>query len=277
MHLVSRTRPEIAKPWSPRDVARRWLTITRLAKCMSDELPQPNSKRVNKLVKDKKQIAQLRRRLSSVSWFIGILLENIARRANREDECTGRFFEARFKCRECTDLSSILLGGVYVDLNPTKAGEATGPRTARYTSVFQRLMAERQSSSKSSLSRPDGWMAELTRQPARKADEQLAYKSRTGRRASDMRILPISLAERVKLLEWTARRLKSGKRSTIPQDLATVLDQLNLNHEVWVDTVDSYDVLFCHPVGPPDSLARVAERMEVAHLKGTSAWRRVFT
>lgn len=58
-------------------------------------------------MKDKKRIAKLRRRLSSVSWFMGILCENIARRANAEDECTGRFFESRFKCRECADRQAI--------------------------------------------------------------------------------------------------------------------------------------------------------------------------
>ena len=73
---------------------------------------------------------------------MGILCENIARRANAEDDCTGRFWENRFRCRECADASAILLCGIYVDLNPYRAGEAESPETARYTSLFQRLQAQ---------------------------------------------------------------------------------------------------------------------------------------
>ena len=96
------------------------------------------------MAKDKHNIQKLRRRLSSVSWFMGILLENIARRANAEEESTGRFWETRFKCRECTDESAVLLCGIYVDLNPIRAGEADSPETASHTSIFQRLQAQGQ-------------------------------------------------------------------------------------------------------------------------------------
>ena len=134
LHNVLRTLPQVARRWSAREVARRWLTITKLAKCRSDDLPQPDPQRVEKLAQDQKKIQKLRRRLSSVSWYMGILCENIARRANAEDECTGRFWEARFKCRECTDESAILLCGIYVDLNPLR----TAKRTARKPPVTRR-------------------------------------------------------------------------------------------------------------------------------------------
>ena len=79
LHAVLRTRPEIAKRLPPREVARRWLTITKLAKSMSDDMPEPDEKKIDKLVGNKTRIAELRRRLSSISWFMGILCENIAR------------------------------------------------------------------------------------------------------------------------------------------------------------------------------------------------------
>lgn len=275
LHAVLRTRPEIAARWTPREVARRWLTATKLAKCLSDEMPLPEEKRIDKAVGNKKQIAQWRRRLSNISWFMGMLCENIARRANNEDDCHGRFWETRFRCREITDLSGLLLCGIYVDLNPIRAGEAARPETARYTSLCQRLQARDQR--RNARDRADGWMAELTLRPERKADEACAYTSRSGRRASDLGVLPISLEDYLKLLRWTARLLESGQRSTIPKDLEAVLDRLHVNHEQWLDTVDSYERCFCHAVGPPASLARVAQRMEVSHLKGATAARRIFT
>ncbi len=123
---------------------------------MSDDLPLPHEKRIEQALCNKKRIQQMRRRLSNISWFMRILCENIARRANAEDECTGRFFETRFKCRECADPHGMLICALYVDLNPIKAGEAASPRTARYTSAYQRIL--RKSSGPTARTEPmGGW------------------------------------------------------------------------------------------------------------------------
>ena len=44
----------------------------------------------------------------------------------------------------------------------------------------------------------------------------------------------------------------------------------------WLDTLDDYESSFCHVVGPPESMAKVAERMESSCLKGATASRRIF-
>ena len=274
LHLVLRTCPRLAKRLSRQEVVRRWLTITRLAKCMTDDLPEPNPKLVEELAKDKKKVAKMRKRLSSISWFMGILCENVARRANKEDQCKGRFWETRFCCRECVDESAVLLCGIYVDLNPITAGEARSPETARYTSAYARIQA--QSQRKNARNRADGYLAELARRPERKDEYGLADSSRTGRRASDLGVLSISLEDYLKLLKWTARLLKSGARKTIPKDLASVLDHLDVKHEAWLDTLHDYEDSFCHVVGPPAAMAKAAKRLNVRCLKGASASRSIF-
>ncbi len=80
--------------------------------------------------------------------------------------------------------------------------------------------------------------------------------SRTGRRACDLGVLPISLADYVKLLLWTAEQLKSGQRNTIPADLMAVLDRFHVQHEAWLDTVEKFEQMFGHAVGSRGHLDR---------------------
>jgi hypothetical protein len=276
LHLILQTLPRVAKRWSPREVVRRWLTAAKMAKCLTDDVPPPDLKRIEKMAADPKLVAKLRRRLSSVSWFMGFLHENIARRANKEEERSGHFWDGRYQCRECTDVNALLLCAIYVDLNPYRAGEVDDPLGSPYTSVHLRLQAQALASEIAGDG-PDGWMGELTEQPESLAIEQLAYTSRTGRRACDMGVLPISLADYVKLLLWTAEQLKSGQRSTIPKDLITVLDRFHVQHDAWVDTVDKFAKKFGHAVGRAETLSAVTERMGLKHMKGAGACRATFT
>ena len=91
---------------------------------------------------------------------MGFLCENVARRANAEEDRVGHFWQARFRCRECTDKNAVLLCGIYVDLNLIRAGEADSLESSPYTSIFQRLQARNQP--KDALNRADGWLGELT-------------------------------------------------------------------------------------------------------------------
>ena len=161
-----------------------------------------------------------------------------------------------------------------MDLNAIRAGEARSVETSKFTSVYQRLQAQNQS--RNSKSRVDGWLAELTLRPERQDEEHLAESSRTGRRATDMGIIPMSLKDYVHLLKWTNKMIQSGERSTIPKDIETVLDHMQVNPEMWLDTVEEYNKTFSHAIGPPASMEKVAKRLGVHHLKGGPAARHAF-
>ena len=204
---------------------------------------------------------------------MGLLCENIARRANQEDERKGCFWGTRFKCRECTDLNAILICGIYVDLNLIRAGEEPRLGTSRFSSLFQRIQACGQAAD--APDRADGWLGELTWDQAHERDATAAFTSRTGRRASDLGLLPISLKDYVKLLEWTLELLQSG-RTTIPADMESMLDRLDIRPEGYLATVAQFEDSFPHAVGSPSSMAAVAERLGVRHIKGMKAARRAF-
>ena len=273
LHLVLRTRPDIARRWSPAEVVRRWLTITRLAKAMGNDVPTPSPQKTKLLLRNKKKIAKLRRRLSSVSWLMGILCENIARRANQEEDRKGKFWESRFQCRRCDSEAAILVCGMYVDLNQIRAGEAKTPETSRYTSAFDRIQGRSQRSLKN---RVDGWLCELTLRDGPLEGLDSEYRSRSGRRASDQGLLSIRLEDYLQLLDWTGRQQRPGKRGAIPKSLAPILDRLAICQDALVDSLEHFDELFGHVIGHPADLQQAAAEMGVRWLKGQRANRQLF-
>src|SRR5690606_37500332 len=76
------------------------------------------------------------------------------RRANEEDQCTGRFWESRYKSQALLDEKSLLRCMAYVDLNPVRDGLTDTPEASEYTSVQQRSMALKQARPKAEPSGP---------------------------------------------------------------------------------------------------------------------------
>jgi hypothetical protein len=89
------------------------------------------------IVENAELVHTYRSRLADVSWLMKSISEPIARRANAEDQVTGRFWEGRFKCQ------ALMAAMTYVDLNPIRADIATNVSTSRYTSVKIRAGALR--------------------------------------------------------------------------------------------------------------------------------------
>src|SRR5664279_4718311 len=130
-HLVARLDAERARAWSTDDVVDRYRQL--FAPTVEARLAQPPAQ-----VAD--WVACWRARLSDLSWFMRCLNEAIARRANAEDQCTGRFWEGRFRSQALLDEAGLLTCLAYVDLNPIRAGLATCLEGCEFTSIQQRLM-----------------------------------------------------------------------------------------------------------------------------------------
>ena len=68
-HQVLRTRPDIARTWSDKDVVRRWWLIHPDARKKDGSPVKLTKQRLEGLLRDKERICEWRTRLSSLSWF----------------------------------------------------------------------------------------------------------------------------------------------------------------------------------------------------------------
>ena len=98
LHLVLRSRPDIVAAWSDDEVARRWWRLFPKRRDASGDPAEPEDHELTMITNDPQKLEEIRSRLSDVSWWMRCTAENIARRSNKEDQCTGRFWEGR-RCR----------------------------------------------------------------------------------------------------------------------------------------------------------------------------------
>ena len=265
-HIVLRNRPDVVEDWSDDDIVRRWWNLCPGRRSENGSAAEPTELELKALNGDKDKLAEYRKRLSSVSWFMRFTSENIARRANAEDECTGRFWEGRFKCQPLLDDAAILACLQYVDLNPIRAGIAKSVETSDFTSAQARLSDLQQASERTTTTAADkscehgpqaGWLQPVQLEPKRKA----VRRTSTKRRPSSNGFLSMTLAEYLQLLDWTGRQVRrDGKTGRIPSDLQPLFERMGLSADIWVDCVRRFNRWHGSGVGRLSSLRRHAER-----------------
>jgi hypothetical protein len=196
-------------------------------------------------------MAVLRHRLASVSWFMRCLNEPIARQANREDGCTGRFWEGRFKCQALLDEQAVLACMAYVDLNPIRAGMADDLATSKHTSARRRWqVAEARAPSSTAALRP---LAGIGLAPA----------------------LSVRTLDYLELVDWSGRMVREGKRGSIATATPSVLKSLGMDGPQWQSQMLGIESRYYRAVGTVDSLIAKARALGQCWLKGIRVGRPV--
>ena len=254
-HQILRSRPDVVATWDDETVARRWLKLTpKLDK--NGNVIEPTQFTVNQLVNNMELLSQIRLRLSDVSWWMRYFSQNIAYRANREDDVTGHFWEGRFSSELIETEASILTCMVYVDLNPVRAAIAATPEESDFTGAKERiddlrielatgasgdlnLTLSSQEISVHDWERLDnehsGWLCPIEIDEAK--DEIGPAEDQNGRRISRKGVFAISLTRYLELLDWTGRQLRNDKRGFITIALTPILERLGLTAKGFVNLI----------------------------------------
>ena len=263
-HTILRTRPDIVATWSDREVAIRWLTLFPRHCAMRGAASPPAEEDIRALEHCPERIAQLRRRLCSLSWFMGRLNEFIARAANKEDRVKGRFWESRFKCQALLDDAAIAACMVYVDLNPIRAALAETPEDSDFTSIQERIRAwNKETMTEDSVpldgtALPSYWLCPISSE----------FQQRG--------ILNMTAAEYFDLVDKSGRMTRSDKRGAIDADLAPILLRIGANPDAWLETISRFGSKFRLAAGLLPNLRNFAGQLGRRWLMGLAAARAAF-
>jgi REP element-mobilizing transposase RayT len=250
VHVVLRIDPDAAQAWSDEEVAARWVRLFP-ARTNAVVDPQLCEAKEQVLLGRADRLAECRLRLASLAWFMRCLNEPIARRANREDACTGRFWEGRYKCQALLDDAAVLACMSYVDLNPIRAGIADDLPSSAHTGAARRI-AEVES---------DRGQAKRPLAPWGLANAGIA--------------MPVHTAAYLELLDWTAREVRADKRGAIAPGTPAILDRLGVSTHGWHAQVLGIESRYWRAIGGAESLLEKAAAMGQCWLKGIGAAQRL--
>lgn len=262
-HLILWLRPDLVASWSDEEVAIRWL------KLFPKGSGGPTEEEIQALLAIPGRIAELRDRLCSISWFMASLNEYIARRANREDNVKGRFWESRFKCTALLDTAAIATCMSYVDLNAIRSRLANTPEESDFTSIQERIRAWREETKPSPCTSVAG---QETGNSSSSNNWLCPIESDGSRRG----ILPLTTAEYFELVDRSGRMVRSDKPGAIDASLLPILVRIRANPDNWQDTVSLFNSRFRLAAGLVSSLRAFSNRLGRHWVHGISAARAAF-
>jgi REP element-mobilizing transposase RayT len=256
LHVVLHVDKAQAERWSIKEVLIQWHKIHH-GTLLTQKYLNGDALSKAEVMSVHQTALVYRQRLFSISWFMRNLNEYIARAANKEDECTGRFWEGRFKSQALLDDKALLTCMAYVDLNPVRAKLASTPEDSSHTSIQQRTHAM-----KSNKRQPSTLMPFV--------------ESRVTNSLATEKSIPFHLADYCHLVDTTARVMRQDKRGHITSSLPPLLERLGISDDHWLILTTEFERCFCYAAGTEQALLQFKQRKKQQRFNGIHNARRLF-
>ncbi len=295
LHVVLRPRPAaVAGEMPGLAVARAWWCLRQDVdpadgRDAAGAVQEPPAELLERLAADEAFVRVWRERLGSASWFMKELKEPLSRLANREDDCTGAFWEGRFTSVPLLDVPAIVACMAYVDLNPIRAQLAQVPEDCDFTSIKARIERRRErvvagrttaAGTTATAERDAGTAtgavstsAPMSHQNDAADPAEWLTPVSVMTRTYDANDTPVGgdrgldLDTYLRLVEATGQVIRGDKRGAIPDDLAPILARLDLNVEAWIATMGKPKGLLGAVLGGVAALAAEAQRRGAAWMQ----------
>ena len=237
-HLVLKVCPEQLDDLSEDDIMDRWCALFKGPLLIQNYRSGEDLKPFERAgVSDIVNV--WRSKLSSISWFMRCLNQPIAHQANREDKCTGKFWESRFTSQALKSEEALLSCMTYVDLNPVRAGMADTPEASSYTSIQERLQFhfDVQQAIDDQTDGGDFLDFRVPLKPLLPFENRLLNELQTG--------ILFNFEEYLELVDWTGRTIRSDKRGHIDSALPPILNRLQITADQWRINTTQFEAI--HP------------------------------
>ncbi len=281
-HTVLHVDAERAASWSDQDVVERWLQLYKGNALVDRWLKNPADMDAASLTKVRENIALWRERLCDISWFMRGVNETVARMANEEEGCKGRFWEGRFKSQALLDEAAILGCMVYVDLNPVRAAMTDDVTHSDFTSIQQRL---------GDYAKAKSQHTQVEKAIIKRVDKQQMLKQELGlgsqpdallmpfdgcAHTSVHMALPFTLEDYFALVDATGRVVRDDKRGALDVGLQPLVVRLGIEPDEWVKHVRNFGRSYGDCAGSVASMTHYAHKKGLCWGKGVSVSRRVY-
>ncbi|MCG7985457.1 MAG: transposase [Candidatus Thiodiazotropha lotti] len=253
-HVVVHVDSEKAKSWSEREVILKWTQLYK-GHLLADRYLSGDAMTTTERVALSELIEEWRLRLYDISWFMRCLNEHLAHKANEEDKCKGRFFEGRFKSQALLDEGAVLTCMSYVDLNPIRASMAETPEESDFTSIQERIKVYIEKQRSDNVSQPRTKLYPFAKTKGNKPLNGIDFAEE----------------DYFRLLDWTGRAIRNDKRGSIPEDLAPILERLNLKPDVWLKSINNYNKDYFTAVGSIEHIKSYALALKKHWFQGQNA------
>ncbi len=244
-HVVLCVDKALADNWDSDEVLRRYHKLHR-GTLLTQKFMNGDTLSQGELITFDETVETYRQRLYEISWFMRDLNEYIAREANKEDGCTGRFWEGRFKSQALLDESAVLACMAYVDLNPIRAKMEKTPETSKHTSIKKRIHAAKNQQSQPSVLTP------FVGNP----------------RENMPKGIPYSLRDYCELVDTTGRCIRDDKAGHIDNTRSPILERLGLDSAQWLTLTTEFEKHFCYAAGAEQMMNAFKRHTHHQRLRG---------